>query len=227
MKYQQEKITADLFTTWSQSERGEGMARGHDELLNPLFQQWEFGAESNVLDIGCGVGGALKRANQNGANKLAGIDLSPGMIEAARNNLPENASLEVGSAMALPWSNDFFSHALSVEALYYLQEPLLALKEIIRVLKSKGEFAMIIEFYQENQGTHDWANQLPMELKLWSEKEWVNAFEEAGFQNVKTKRIIREKFKSQEEFIPSTYYPDYSNYLDYIKEGALWVHGVK
>ena len=86
---------------------------------------------------------------------------------------------------------------------------------------------MIIEFYWENEGTHIWADNLPMKITNWSEQQWCTAFKEAGFSEVASNRVIRKSTTNVDEFKPSKYWPSYEQYTDYIKEGALWVSGCK
>ena len=222
-----ETITAEVFNEWSQGDRAVKMAAEHNELLNPLFENWHFDEQSSLLDVGCGVGAALSRAHKAGAEQLAGLDLAQGMIDKAKENLPSQADLQVGSVLSLPWEGSTFSHVLSVEALYYIDEPRDAIREIYRVLKSGGTFSMIIEFYWENKGTHIWADNLPMKITNWSEQQWCAAFREAGFSDVTSNRVIRKSTTNVDAFKPSKYWPSYEQYTDYIKEGALWVSGYK
>jgi ubiquinone/menaquinone biosynthesis C-methylase UbiE len=63
----------------------------------------------DILDVGCGGGGELRRLTSLGASpdRLAGIDLMPGRAEAARRILPE-ARIETGSAHHLPFPDGSF-----------------------------------------------------------------------------------------------------------------------
>ena len=226
MKFNQEKTTSRLFNEWAESERGENMAKGHDQLLEPVVSSWELNETSSVLDIGCGVGRALLRMKESGVGPVSGIDLSPGMIEAAKQKLPE-ADLRVGSVLELPWEEDSFSHVLSIEVLYYLKDPLKGLKENYRVLKPGGTFSSVIEYFEENEASWVWEEKLPMNIKRWTSQQWVEAFKTAGFNDVLAQRIIREDVKTETEFQPSNSFPSYEMYRDYVEQGALWVQGIK
>lgn len=63
----------------------------------------------DILDVGCGSGGELRRMTTMGADpaRLAGIDLMPARIEEARRLLPA-ARFEVGSAHELPFADNSF-----------------------------------------------------------------------------------------------------------------------
>lgn len=227
MAEQQEELTAEVFNDWSETARASNMAKSHDELLDPMFGTWDLNDQSYVLDIGCGVGAALLRASNAAAGNVAGLDLSKGMIETAIQNLPKGSDLQVGSVLNLPWDNNVFSHVLSVEALYYITDPLEAIREINRVSSNGATFSMVIEFYKESVGTHYWADNLPMQLTNWSEQEWCDAFTDAGFEDVQASRVIREEKPDPSTFEVSSYFPSYELYKDYLEQGALWVRGSK
>jgi ubiquinone/menaquinone biosynthesis C-methylase UbiE len=212
-----------LFDQWAQSDRLERMAKGHSPLLQPLIELWDFSKAEKVLDLGCGNGYALKFCLEQGAKQVAGVDIAPEMIKAAKANLPEG-DFQLAEIDQLPWKDNSFTHILSVEAFYYLKDPMTGLKEARRVLKEDGRIAIIIEFFHENKGSHVWPESLGLEMALWSEKEWQEAALKAGFKNAKTQRIYREKLKTKAEFVPSSSFPSYEQYLDYAGAGALMIY---
>ena len=222
---QHNETTADFFSGWADTGKGHSMAKGHSALVEGIYATIPPAGKS-VVDIGCGIGGALSTAVENGAHSVAGIDLSENMIKVGRERLPQ-ADLHIGAADQLPWTDNSFDLAISVEAMYYFQDPVAGLKEICRVVKPGGVFASAIEFYGENAGSMVWAEQLPMKIWCWSSQEWTDAFEQAGFTQVATSRIVRKDYKSKEEFQPSDFFPDYTSYLDYIQQGALLITGQK
>jgi ubiquinone/menaquinone biosynthesis C-methylase UbiE len=217
--------TSEFFSSWAASGKGHSMAKGHSLLVAGLFERLDLKGKS-VLDVGCGIGEALLEAKARGASSCAGIDLSNEMIEIARKRLPE-ADFQTGSVEKLPWQTNSFDLSISIEAMYYFHNPEESLKEIYRVLKPGGLFASAIEFYKENAGSQVWAEQLPMKIWCWSEQEWQQAFEEAGFSEVSCARIVRKTVKSKSEFQASDFFPDYDSYLAYVREGALVVSGKK
>lgn len=212
----------NVFDSWAGTERGERMAKGHDILVGYILDRWDFKDVSALLDVGCGNGRALVSAFKRGNEKLAGIDLSDKMIAEAKKNIPE-ADLHVGSMDDMSmWDDNTFSHVMSIEALYYLDDPMQGLKEIRRVLKPGGKIAVAIDYYKENKGTHTWQDAIELDLTLLSEQEWTELFIEAGFDDVKPSRIVRSTdVTPRTEFQPSGYFLTYEQYLSYIEEGAL------
>jgi malonyl-CoA O-methyltransferase len=92
-----------------------------------------------ILDVGCGTAEfALEHKNWN----IIGVDISYGMCVVARkkNTLVINAD-----AMALPLKDECLDAVFSSLALQWLENPIIAIKEILRVLKPEG-IAVITTF---------------------------------------------------------------------------------
>ncbi|MEZ4919497.1 MAG: class I SAM-dependent methyltransferase [Saprospiraceae bacterium] len=225
MQTKHNKTTGDYFSEWALNGRGDSMAMGHQLLVDAILEKIDVQGKS-ILDVGCGVGEALASASRAGASQIAGIDLASDMIELARSRQPQG-DFKQGSVEVLPWPDAQFDLCISVEAMYYFEQPLDGLKEIYRVLRPGGQFASAIEFFEENAGSTVWADELPMNIWCWSETKWKQTFEAAGFKQVACSRIIRKTFKSESEFVPSNFFPDYARYLDYVQQGALLVVGEK
>jgi ubiquinone/menaquinone biosynthesis C-methylase UbiE len=107
-----------------------------DDMVDELFSSLPKGG--SILDVGCGTGEHLKRAQRHGL-LATGIEPAPAMLGAARRNVPE-ARLESGIASSLPFEDASFDAVLMIEVLRYLESSdiQLALKEARRVLKPGG-----------------------------------------------------------------------------------------
>jgi SAM-dependent methyltransferase len=90
----------------------------------------------HVLDVGCGTGTFLGIAAARGAT-VAGIDAAEGMIEVARERVPE-ADLRVGDIEELPWDDGVFDVVASFIAVQYAADPAHGLVEMARVTKPGG-----------------------------------------------------------------------------------------
>jgi len=97
-----------------------------------------------VLDVGCGGGYLLRRmADVVTDGLVAGVDLSPRMVSFCDRRyrpLIQAGTLEVrhASAQDLPYPSAFFTRACSVNTIFYLSEPGLAISELWRVLAAGG-----------------------------------------------------------------------------------------
>jgi SAM-dependent methyltransferase len=85
-----------------------------------------------VVEIGCGNGRYLERIDG-----CVGIDLSKGMLEAARARLPGRPLMQ-GDAQALPFPDAAFDTVLAPMMLYHVPDRAQAAREMRRVLRPAG-----------------------------------------------------------------------------------------
>lgn len=101
-----------------------------------------------VLDVACGTGLVALRAAQavGTRGQAVGVDISEGMIEAARLRARErglsNASFERMDAEALALPDAGFDVALCSLGLMYMPDPVQAMREMRRVLRAGGRLAL-------------------------------------------------------------------------------------
>ena len=105
--------------------------RSREQRLRALIKQ--YGRGEHYLDVGCGTGLILRHLPAG----AIGIDLNPRHIDRARNYAPQ-ASIEIGDAEHLRFSDRQFSTVVCTEVLEHLVHPEYALSEIYRVLQPGG-----------------------------------------------------------------------------------------
>jgi ubiquinone/menaquinone biosynthesis C-methylase UbiE len=98
-----------------------------------------------VLEIGCGRGiGVEVIFQQFGAARVTAVDIDPRMIDLARRRLssiaPHRLNLAVGSATAIPASDESFDAVFDFGILHHVPEWQKAVREIARVLRPGGLF---------------------------------------------------------------------------------------
>lgn len=101
------------------------------------------GAET-VLDVGCGNGiylAGLTRAGHGGP--MVGVDLSPGMLGAARAGAPA-AVLVLGDAVALPVADHVADVTLAAHMLYHVPDPAAAVREFRRITRPGGQLLVVL-----------------------------------------------------------------------------------
>jgi ubiquinone/menaquinone biosynthesis C-methylase UbiE len=214
------------FNEWARDGRGESMERGHRPMGEQAIEQMSVPETARVLDVGCGSGWATRLfAAQTPRGKVVGIDISDEMIRLARKTSSEfsNVEFQVASAESLPFADADFTHAFSMESLYYYHDIKRALKEIHRVLAPGGSFVTVLDLYEENAASHQWIEKLQVPVQLLSIAQYHSLFQEAGFVDVADQRIL-DPAPIVAEYT-GTSFRSHKDYLDYRTAGSLMISG--
>lgn len=214
------------FNDWARAGRGEGMEKGHRPVGEQAINSMAIPAGAHVLDVGCGSGWATRLMAEQASNgHVVGIDIADEMIALARETSSSfsNVEFQVASAEKLPFAAREFSHAFSMESLYYYEDMLAALREIKRVLKPGGLFVTVVDLFRENAPSGQWIKQLKVPVQYLSIAEYRSQFERAGFVNVSDRRL----------YDPAPIPADYSggsfktreDYIEYRESGSLMMSG--
>lgn len=125
-------------------------ARNENSLFNAFYERPEMirlagdVAGLEILDAGCGSG-PLMEALRAKDGVVSGFDLSPAMVELARERLGEDADVRVADLGApLPLPDDKFDLVVASLALHYVEDWASALAELRRVLKPGGRLTVSI-----------------------------------------------------------------------------------
>lgn len=123
--------------------------------LLALFKRYKFTAlaDKEILDVGCGSGGHLRRFLDYGAlpAHLWGIDLLPSRIQQAQSLQP-NINWHMGSAHQLPYADATFDLVMSFVVFSSILDASLSQKiadEMWRVLKPGG-LLLLYDFVYSN-----------------------------------------------------------------------------
>jgi len=202
------------FNDWARAGRGASMEKGHRPIGEQAIELMKISPTARVLDVGCGSGWATRlMAEKAASGRVVGIDISDEMIATARETSVDfaNVEFEVASAEKLRFKDGEFSHAFSMESLYYYADVLVALKEIKRVLEPGGLFVTVVDLYEENQSSHQWIEQLKVPVHLLSVPDYRSLFERAGFINLRDQRLYDPapvpenysggSFKTREDYV--------------------------
>jgi len=102
---------------------------------------------ATVADVGCGNGAYLAELARRGfAGRALGLDMSPGMLDAARERLTSSGSSELpgrlalltADATALPLPDGVADLTLAMHMLYHVPDPSAAVRELRRVTRPGG-----------------------------------------------------------------------------------------
>ena len=112
-------------------------------------------AGARILDLGCGTGLELNEYfHLNPTAHITGIDLAPGMLKALREKFPNHSlDLRLGSYFDLPFGENCFDAAVSVESLHHftLEEKIPLYKKLHAALKDGGYFILTDYFATSNE----------------------------------------------------------------------------
>jgi len=145
------------FNDWARAGRGESMERGDRPTGEQAIERMQVPPTARVLDLGCGSGWASRLLAARASEGLVtGVDISDEMITLARQSSQEfpNTEFQVAAADRLPFPDGTFTHAFSMESLYYYDDMPAALREVARVLDRGGLFAAVMDLYAENVPSH-------------------------------------------------------------------------
>ncbi len=133
----------DAFSASYEAHRGENDPGGYHEMLDELEATFveRYGYDRDVLEVGCGTGLVLSRI-ADFARSAKGVDLSPGMLEKARER---GLDVQEGSATELPFESESFDVTCSFKVLAHVREIERALSEMARVTRRGGW--ILAEFY--------------------------------------------------------------------------------
>jgi SAM-dependent methyltransferase len=220
-----EQLRAE-FNEWARAGKGESMEHSHRPVGEQAIQLMRIPPDARILDVGCGSGWATRSlADRAASGHVTGIDISDEMVRLAREASSgyANVSFEIASAEKLPFPDDEFTHAFSMESLYYYSNVAQALEEINRVLRPGGLFVAVVDLYWENEPTHQWIDGLKVPVKLLSIEEYRGLFLDAGFVNIRDQRIYDPRP------IPDDYtggsFKSREDYAEYRRQGSLMVSG--
>ena len=98
-----------------------------------------------VLDVACGPGNFTRGFGLAAGSGLAvGVDASAPMLAvAARENQGPNVAYVRGDAHDLPFRDACFDAVCCFAALYFIEDPMRALAEVVRVLAPGGRVALL------------------------------------------------------------------------------------
>ena len=150
-----------------------------------------------ILDAGCGSGPLMEALRGKDA-VVSGFDLSPAMVELARQRLGEDADVRVADLAApLPYPNDAFDLVVASLSLHYVKDWASVLVELRRVLKPGGRLIVSIihptvyaivypeaDYFALTQYSEDYDfGEGTVWMTYWHRplQDVINTFIEAGF----------------------------------------------
>jgi len=224
----QEELLRAEFNRWAEAGRGEDMAEEHAAIAAGMLAEMSFAPDDKILEVGCGAGwlcGIVAEKVPQG--QVIGMDVADEMVRRARRRFAENARLLflIAGVEDIPWDDNFFNLAVSIESAYYWPDPAQGFREIFRVLQPGGSLRILINLYKENAYSHQWQGMLAVPTHLLSGEEWCELFRQAGFANTRHSRVVDPRPVPDGQV--SRWFGSLEEQRACRREGALLVYGEK
>ncbi|WP_076350180.1 class I SAM-dependent methyltransferase [Paludisphaera borealis] len=167
-------------------------AHSTEDSLRLAREAVELDESDTVLDVACGPGIVACDFARH-ARRVAGIDLTPAMIEQAQTLQAakglSNLEWRVGDVVELPFDSSSFSVVFTRYSFHHMLEPDRVLAEMARVAKPGGRVA-VVDVYSsgpEQAAAYDHAEKLrdPSHVRALGLGELAGLFEKAGLEDVK------------------------------------------
>ena len=159
-----------------------------DVATKELIKLANFSPDMHIIDIGCGVGGSTRRLCHETGCVVTGIDLSDEYIDAAERltqllNMEERVKFHATSALELPYEDNTFDGAWSIQMNMNVEDKLGWLKEMYRVIKPGGRAILYEVCGNKNTPVHfpvPWAQDSSMSF-LVPQEPFRDLITAAGF----------------------------------------------
>jgi SAM-dependent methyltransferase len=171
-----------------------GMNLGHATMTDWALQQVPVSKNDAILDVGCGGGRTVsKLAALAPEGKVFGLDYSAASVAVSRDtNAREidkgRVQIDQGSVAALPYADRTFDIVTAVETHYYWPDLSANVREVLRVLKPGGTFALVAETYRGGPLRLLYGIVMPLlRAAFLSDAEHRDLLTQAGFAEVAIK----------------------------------------
>jgi SAM-dependent methyltransferase len=157
----------------------------HDFARRAILDALGLTSSDHVLDVGCGGGLLLRDICAAGA-RASGIDHSTDMVALARERAP-GAEVVHADAGKLPFGDDTFTAVAMSVVFFFLEEPLVALRECRRVMRPGGRLA-VYTTGPELRGTPAAPEPIASHGHFYADQELAGLARAAGLRDAAVRR---------------------------------------
>jgi len=160
------------FARWYDKNTRETRLNEMREYANEVTKHVKDGA--NILEIAPGPGYMSIELAKKGNFNITGMDISPDFVEICKTNAKNenvNVTFLEGNVSAMPFEENKFDFIFCSAAFKNFKEPVVALKEMYRVLKNSG-IVLIVDMRRDvtKQGLEEEVKKI---TKTGFERFWV------------------------------------------------------
>ena len=172
------------------------MNLSHATMTDWGLQQLTVPKNAAILDVGCGGGRTIRiLAALAPEGRVVGVDYSAASVAVSRDSNAHEigagqVQIEEDSVAALPFPDRTFDIVTAVETHYYWPNLPANVREILRVLKPGGTFALIAETYRGGPLRLLYGMVMPLlRAAFLSDEEHRDLLTQAGFTEVTTNHV--------------------------------------
>ncbi|MFA6001476.1 MAG: methyltransferase domain-containing protein [Thermoleophilia bacterium] len=161
-----------------------------EQFYRPLLDLADPGSGDHALDLATGTG-LLALMVARKATRVVGVDVTPEMLEKARERIatgaPDNIEFLEAPVSELPFPDGSFDLVTCRLAFHHFPDPAEALAQISRVLKPGGRFVMEDVFGPDDAAIRVKRERLeklfdPSHVRAWSPAQLRALLQKAGFR---------------------------------------------
>ena len=146
----------------------------------------------SLLDIGCGTGQFLEILSQKAPDlSLSGVEPNLQMLSRAQEKFGNSINCVEAWAHELPFEDASFDFVTCNNMFHYIDEPMNALREFKRVLKTEGTLILLdwcADFWTMRLNAMYLNVRKMAHVKTYTQKELEDMLQEVGFSDVGVER---------------------------------------
>ena len=153
--------------------------RGRRTVLDGVIAGLSLPDGARILDAGCGSGRNMVELARLGT--VTGVELSETSVALARER--DVGEVIAGSVLEMPFADDSFELAVSLDVIEHLEDDLGALRELRRTVAPGGALLLTVPAYQWLWSGHDEINH---HHRRYTRRTLQRVAEQAGWSQVRT-----------------------------------------
>jgi SAM-dependent methyltransferase len=153
--------------------------RGRRTVLERVIVSLGLPSQARILDAGCGSGRNMIELARHGT--VTGVELSQTSVDLARAR--HSGEVIAGSVLEMPFADDSFDLAVSLDVIEHLEDDLGALRELRRAVAPGGALLITVPAYGWLWSGHDEINH---HHRRYTRRSLQAVAEQAGWQQVRT-----------------------------------------
>lgn len=164
---------------------------GHELLAEWALKSLNIEDGNSILDVGCGGGGNISRLLKRYPHSVVkGVDYSHISVDMSKKiNIEEIAEgrceITYGNVVNLPYDDCSFDIVTAFETVYYWPQIEVSFKQVLRVLKDNGSFAIVNG--ADAEGGMVWDNYIDG-MHTYTAAELEQHLKASGFAKIEIRR---------------------------------------